>query len=198
MDDKKKQLKIIYDTFSKDTGTYRESAACEKGCAYCCSGAGNIDITTLEGLVILDEINKMPKGRKIQLEKSLSKDMRKWKEGAPSPCPFLMKNNACMVYDIRPFSCRRIYSNHVCDSAHPPVIHKEVMSFSEKTIYALQKLDDTGYSGHISCILYMLNTPKFLETYLGGGYKPEEVMAFGKTFKIIINRMMLQKSHAKG
>ena len=32
----------------------------------------------------------------------------------------------------------------------------------------LQRLDDNGYSGHLSFILHMLDTPRFLATYQAG------------------------------
>lgn len=99
-----------------------------------------------------------------------------------------------MIYDNRPFSCRRIYSVHHCDPAHPPALNRQVMDIARQTIQALQQLDDTGYSGHISCMLHMLDAPRFLSTYLAGDYKPEVVVAFGNTCKIVINRMVSWRS----
>ena len=58
----------------------------------------------------------------------------------------------------------------------------------------LQRLDDKGYSGHLSYILQMLDTPRFLATYQAGDFKPEEIMAFGKTHRIVINRMVVTPS----
>jgi len=37
----------------------------------------------------------------------------------------------------------------------------------------------------------MLDTPAFLTTYLSGAFKPEAVMMYGKTHRIVINRMMV-------
>jgi hypothetical protein len=102
-----------------------------------------------------------------------------------------MKNNACMIYENRPFSCRRIYSAHVCSQDAPPAVSRQVMERADQTIAALQTLDDTGYSGHLSYILYMLSVPAFLNTYTAGEFKPEEIMEFGKAHRIAINRMMV-------
>lgn len=190
METKIEPLKTIYHEFEKQTAAYKKGAACEQGCAYCCKDAGNIDITTLEGLIIRDKIKKMQRSRQATLKKALAKDMKKRNAGEASICPFLMKTSACMIYEIRPFSCRRIYSVHRCDSTHPPALSRQVMDIANQSINALQQLDDSGYSGHISCILHMLDAPRFLSTYLAGDYKPEEVVAFGKTYKIVINRMV--------
>jgi len=40
----------------------------------------------------------------------------------------------------------------------------------------------------------MLDTPRFLATYRAGDFKPEEIMAFGKTHRIVINRMVVTPS----
>jgi len=37
----------------------------------------------------------------------------------------------------------------------------------------------------------MLNSPGFLKTYQSGEYNPQEIMKFGKSHGIIINKMMI-------
>ncbi|SLM31084.1 conserved hypothetical protein [Desulfamplus magnetovallimortis] len=133
--------------------------------------------------------------RQKSLTKSFQKEIKQREQGIVAPCPFLMKNSACMIYDDRPFSCRRIYSTHVCSQDNPPVVSRQIMDIADKTILELQQLDITGYSGHMSYILYMLSTPKFLDTYLKGEFKPEEIMVFGQSHKIAINKMMLHSNH---
>ena len=70
----------------------------------------------------------------------------------------------------------------------PEVISRRVMEMATETIAALQRLDCNGYSGHISFVLHMLESPRFLATYLAGDSKPGEIMAFGKTHRIVINK----------
>ena len=190
MDKKINHLQRIYHEFEHQAALYKENAACQKGCAYCCTDAGSIHITTLEGIVIRETIGKMPRPRQIQLEKTLAKDMRRREKSQRSVCPFLMKNKACMIYAVRPFACRRIYSLKTCNQNQPPVLNRRVMEMGKKTIRDLQLLDDHGYSGHISYILHMLDAPRFLAVYLASEHKPEEVMQFGKTHNIIINHMV--------
>jgi hypothetical protein len=95
-----------------------------------------------------------------------------------------------MIYDIRPFACRRIYSLHKCSQTQPPMLHRQVMSHAQEVLYALQRLDVNGYTGHMSFILHLLDIPDFLTTYQTGDFKPQEIMGFGKAHRIVINRMV--------
>jgi hypothetical protein len=191
VEEKIPELAKIYSSFAQETNAYRDQEACQKGCGFCCTDAGSIDMTTLEGLQIQRTIKTLPRARQLLLAKALAKNIRKREQQETHPCPFLLKNRACMIYPVRPFACRRIYSNHVCTRENPPQISRHVMAMAASSIRALQQLDDTGYSGHISFVLHMLATPAFLETYLAGEFKPEEIMRFGKSHKIIINKMMV-------
>ncbi len=70
------------------------------------------------------------------------------------------------------------------------MVNRQVMEAADQSIKALQQLDNTGYSGHLSYVLYMLSVPAFMDVYQTGAFKPEEIMEFGKSHKIVINRMM--------
>ena len=190
MEEKLNQIRENYDAFEDGAAPYKTGAACRKGCAYCCTDAGSIDITTLEGLAIRSEILGLARPLQLKVKKALNRDMKKRENGRPNPCPFLMKNRACLIYANRPFSCRRIYSLHTCSAEQPPMLHRAVMKTAAETIRRLQHIDDTGYTGHLSFILFLLENTKFLETYLAGDYRPEEIMHFGKTHRITINRIM--------
>ncbi len=182
-------LQPIYDTFEHEAAPYKTQAACCKGCAYCCTEAGAIHITTVEGLAIQTAMTGLAKPQRAAAKKALAKEMSRREKGLSSPCAFLMKNKACMIYEARPFACRRIYSLETCSKEQPPILSRHVMEMGESAIKSLQRLDDTGYSGHLSYILHMLDAPRFLETYLAGAFKPEEVTDFGKSHQILINRM---------
>ena len=187
------QLPLIYQRFASEAQPYQSEAACARGCAYCCKDAGRIHITTLEGMVIKTAMGKLPVPQATKVRKALAKDMKRREQNQPSPCPFLLKNNACMIYQDRPFVCRRIYSLKRCSSSQPPVLSRAVMEMGEQTIRELQQLDDTGYSGHLSYILHMLEAPKFMATYQAGDFKPEEILDFGKSHQILINRVVSEK-----
>jgi hypothetical protein len=61
------------------------------------------------------------------------------------------------------------------------------------TVKKLQYLDDTGYSGHLSYILYLISLPDFKVLYQTGGFDPAKIMSFGKRHGIVINRMVSDK-----
>ena len=190
MEEKIRHLQPIYDAFEAAAAPYKADAACAKGCAFCCTDAGSIHITTLEGLVIRRRIEQLPRSRQVTVKKSLTADMKRRERTQPSACPLLMKNRACMIYDQRPFACRRIYSLKTCSANQHPVLSKQVMALGDGAIRKLQQLDATGYSGHLAYILHMLATPAFLNTYLAGDHRPEEIMQFGKSHGIVINRII--------
>lgn len=190
MEEKIAQLKDIYAAFEADTRDLVRGHACTRGCSFCCREAGSIDITTLEGMVIRKAMGNMPGNRQKTLTKTFRSEIKQREAQKTVPCPFLMKNSACMIYEDRPFSCRRIYSAHVCGQDASPVVSRRVMERADQAIAALQRLDNTGYSGHLSYILYMLSVPAFLSTYTAGKFKPQEIMEFGKAHRIVINRMM--------
>jgi hypothetical protein len=150
---------------------------------------GTVDITTLEGLVIRERLGKLKRPLAAKLAKALNRDIRKRENGEKNRCPFLQKNKHCLIYDSRPFSCRQLYPLKTC-GPQGPTIHRQVIELARATVARLQALDETGYSGHLSYILHMLGSEKFLKVYLSGAFKPEEVMVFGKSHRIAIHRML--------
>jgi Fe-S-cluster containining protein len=183
-----------YRQFEVQGAPYTRGAACARGCAFCCRQAGSIDITTLEGLRIREAIAGMPRARQQAVRRALAREMKRREAGEVVPCPFLQRDDACMIYELRPFACRRIYSVHRCSEQEPPALSRRYLALGETVQHALQRLDANGYSGHITFILYMLDAPRFLETYLAGDLRPEEVVAFGKAHRIAINRVVAGRS----
>lgn len=183
-------LEQIYEGFEASARELKKLQACKPGCSFCCESAGRIDITTLEGMNIRQAMEKMSKARQKTLTKAFRKEIKLREKDKAAPCPFLMKNKACMIYECRPFSCRRIYSARICSMENPPAVDKKIMEVGQQTIKKLQVLDSTGYSGHLSYIFYMLSVPAFSRVYLAGGFKPEQIMDFGRAHGIIINRYL--------
>ena len=190
MEYKIEQIEEIYQTFEREVQPYARQAVCARGCAFCCTDAGRIDVTTLEGLRIQRKIDALTRPQQVALNKAITSERRKRQKQQAASCPFLQKNKACMIYAARPFACRRLYSLRVCNRENPPMLNRHVFEIAGRTIRQLQELDDTGYTGHLTDILFMLQNPAFRDTYLDGAYKPEEVMAFGKTHQIVINRII--------
>jgi uncharacterized protein len=186
MINKQNQLVEIYDLFERDMLPYKTDALCKAGCSFCCTHFGNVDITTLEGLRILQFLKRLPKQLQKTLQKKIDKNKKDRENQIATPCPFLKPDNTCLIYDVRPFSCRRLYSVKKC-GRNGPTVHRQAVDLSKKILWMLQSLDSTGYSGHITYILYLLRQPHFLGLYASGGFNPVEIAAYGKSHGIIIN-----------
>jgi hypothetical protein len=191
--DKREKLPEIYSDFENSVSEFKKSAACKVGCADCCIYVGNVDITTLEGIVIQNRLESFEKKLKDKIRKNLDKNKAERERSVLARCAFLKEDNTCRIYDIRPFSCRRIYSIKQCNQSQP-VVHRQVIESADYTISKLQQLDDKGYSGHMSFILYLLDKSGFRKAYLGGKFNPGKIMNFGKSHGIIINRFIKPKS----
>jgi Fe-S-cluster containining protein len=185
---KTSQVFEIYTQFEEAAFEFRQAAVCAPGCAFCCTRMGTVDITTLEGLGIRERLGQMKRPVAAKIAKQINRDIRKKENGEKNRCPFLQKNNHCMIYAIRPFSCRQLYSLKKC-GAQGPTVHRQAVALARAAVAKIQAIDDTGYSGHLSYILHMLGSEKFRQVYLAGAFKPEEIMLFGKSHKIVINRM---------
>jgi uncharacterized protein len=188
MMEKQAGLRDIYRSFEEQSREFRQEAVCRTGCAFCCTRVGSVDITTLEGLAILENIAGLARPVRKQVARLLEKNRRQKEKKEITRCPFLLKNNTCRSYEDRPFSCRQLYSLEKC-GPKGPTVHRQVVDMARRAVEKLQRLDDTGYSGHISHILAMLDAPRFRRTYLSGGFNPAEIMDFGKAHGIVINRM---------
>jgi len=187
--DKKEKLIEIYHRFESDVFEFKKLAACQIGCADCCIDVGNVDITTLEGIIIYERINIFAKPLKAEIQKRLAQNKAEKENNKFAKCAFLKEDDTCLIYDIRPFSCRRLYSVKKCNGG-PPTIHRQAVKLANEAVRELQHLDDTGYSGHLSFILYLLNKPKFKKAYLSGKFDPEKIRNFGMSHNILINQFI--------
>jgi hypothetical protein len=185
--EKKRNLLPAYRAFEEAVGEMKTLAVCEIGCNFCCTRMGRIDITTLEGLVILERLESMNRDTRDELNRKIERDRSEKEKGLTSACPFQNNEGACLIYDVRPFSCRQLYSLRKCDGGGP-LIHRQAVDIAGKTVRKIQGIDDSGYSGHLSFILHLLGLPEFRTLYLAGGFDPMMIAAFGKTHGIIINR----------
>lgn len=148
---------------------------------------GNVDITTLEGVVILRHVKRLDPVMRKDLGKKLKQNRKTKKESKFARCAFLLNNNSCSIYPVRPFSCRCLYSLQKCGE-NGPMIHRQAWQTAEAIRSAIQQLDDTGYTGHLSYILQLLNDARFSRTYLAGAFAPDEIQKFAMEHGITINR----------
>jgi len=186
-EDKKKQLRAIYDRFEQEVRPFKQHAICRLGCTYCCTDVGNVDINTLEGLIIWERTNGFVQNQKQDIRDKLNQNKTQKEQETVARCPFLGQDGACLIYDIRPFSCRQLYSVRQYQG-QGPTVHRQALVLAKKAVRDMQQVDNTGYSGHLSYILYLLEKPSFRKLYVKGGFDPGRIMTFGKNHHIVINR----------
>jgi hypothetical protein len=189
IEEKKKQLRELYEQYERDVAEFKKAAACEAGCADCCIGVGDIDITTLEGVVIRERVATSDRPLQAEIKAGLAQNKAEREQGKLSRCAFLKGDKTCMIYDIRPFSCHQLYSVKRCNGA-PPTIHRQAVNLARQTVDEIQRLDFGGYSGHISYILYLLAKEDFRRRYLHGKSDPQKIVNFGRSHGILINRFV--------
>jgi hypothetical protein len=187
--DKRKRLEELYRQYEQEVAELKKTAACVKGCATCCTDVGNIDITTLEGIIIYDRLATFKESLRLKIKNKLAKNKIERENGRLYPCAFLKEDNTCMIYDIRPFSCRWLYSIKKCDGGSP-TIHRQALNRAKCILKKIQLLDFNGYSGHMSYILYLLDQKEFRDLYLCNKLKPQKISDFGRSHKILINRFI--------
>jgi len=165
LEDKKKRLQELYEQYENEVSDFKKMAACEIGCADCCIDVGNIDITTLEGIIIYEQMSSFEKLIHTEIKNRLAKNKAEREEKKLSRCAFLNEDKMCIIYSIRPFSCRQLYSVKKCNGASP-TIHRQAVETGKQIREKIQQLDAAGYSGHISYILYLLDKESFRKRYL--------------------------------
>ena len=182
-----KSLLEIYRRFEEMAEPYSRFAVCGPGCADCCTTVGDIDITTLEGLNIIGQLQRFDAVRQKTFQKALKENARLKASSKLVRCPFLLKDDRCGIYPARPFSCRRVYSVSTCGQ-HGPTVNRHLWELADGTVKAIQELDHTGYSGHLTFIIQLLKDARFRKTYASGGFSPEEISSFARQHRLIINR----------
>ena len=171
LDEKKGQLFSLYEEFEHPVAPFRAQAVCVKGCADCCIQVGTVAATTLEGMVIREYLEGWPNPARETVRQRLRVNRKAKLTQVFARCAFLDEEQACAVYPVRPFSCRRLYSVKTCGE-QGPVIHRRAMALAGRTIEILQDLDPAGCSGHLSFILYLLEKQEFRRAYLQGLWDP--------------------------
>lgn len=185
--EKRKRLEELYDQYERDVAEFKKSAACVRGCATCCIDVGNIDIVTIEGISIYNRLATFEEPLRSEIRTRLARNKMDREKGRLSQCAFLRKDKTCMIYDIRPFSCRRLYSVRRCNGG-PPIIHRQALGIANQIVKKIQQLDFNGYSGHISYILYLLDRKDFRKAYLCDRFNPQKIANFGQSHGILINK----------
>lgn len=88
-----RKLEIIYELQDSLSASISKYTPCKKGCSACCHY--NVNVSALE----VDYIEKMTGHQR-------SRKLAPSENFLGKPCPFLI-DNACSIYEFRPFACRR-------------------------------------------------------------------------------------------
>jgi hypothetical protein len=186
LDKKKEQLVALYEEFERDIAPFRAQAVCIKGCADCCIHVGTVAATTLEGMVIREYLEGWSKQSREAVRRRLRINRSEKFAQVFARCAFLDEEQACTVYPVRPFSCRRLYSVKTCGD-QGPVIHRRAMALAGRTIEIMQDLDPAGCSGHLSFILHLLDNKEFRCAYLQGIWDPGRVQKLVERYQLTVH-----------
>ncbi|HKJ97356.1 MAG TPA: YkgJ family cysteine cluster protein [Desulfotignum sp.] len=132
-------LASAMDWFVKSLVPLPEAAACKTGCAWCCHL--RVGVSIFEALVIFHEIRTQATAEglaflKHRILKTSDRgdilDENFWRTSR-CPCPFLDLDNTCrcLIYGLRPFSCRAFHSldDAVCRRGYDLGIQIQVPCF---------------------------------------------------------------------
>jgi len=179
-------LNQIYTEYVTAAAPFKAQAVCSEGCDFCCTHYGPLDVTTLEGLVIYHWMLKRPKKLRRDLMKAVTRNRKRKLQGEAAVCPFLNRKGKCRIYAIRPFSCRQLYSLERC-GGQGPVVSRQAVALARETVSRLQALDESGYSGHLTYILDLLDREDLRTLYLKGRLNPGAIHGLGRRYGLRIN-----------
>jgi len=149
--------------------------ACKKRCCLCCTG--NVTMTTLEGLKVVEEItakgNKSLFGRIKESGKAgfrpritinemaqiCSEEMDLPEEDYMSDgvCPLLI-DQECSVYESRPFGCRCFISNVNCAEGGSAVVDDFAVTVNNIFMQIIEHTDSGRFSGNLADVLQFLES----------------------------------------
>jgi len=179
-------LAAIYRAHEQAVQPFTQDAICRPGCSFCCTHYGRLDATTLEGLAIRRRLALFNGRQQVRLRDRIRRNRIEKEAGKASVCPFLDNDGRCRIYEVRPFSCRQLYSLKPCRDSGPTV-HRQAVALARQAVRTIQRLDDTGYSGHLTFLLALLEDRRFRCLYSGGGFDPAGIEVFGKAHGLTIN-----------
>ena len=162
------QLYNIYDAYVDSL-----DIACKKFCADCCTC--NVTMTTLEAYRIVNALDldtrKAILGKlRLQLAKKrftpqittnqladicLSDEDPPEEDIDPDwgPCPILTGDNACPVYDLRPFGCRNMVSRQCCADTGVAEIDEFTLTVNHVFLQYIEHIDQNGFSGNFADVM---------------------------------------------
>jgi len=149
--------------------------ACRRGCAHCCTR--NVVMTSLEGRLLMPRLTESgcadllmslsdsASGPRFVPKTTVNGLADLFARGEPPPeeinepawgrCA-LLRDDACPVYPVRPFSCRCMVSACDCGVAGSGEMDEFTVTLATVFQQYLEHLDQTGYSGNMADIIRCL------------------------------------------
>ncbi len=86
---------------------------------------------------------------------------------APSdPCTFLdEKDKRCLIYEVRPFSCRILFSEKKCDEVGHAVVSPVLFTINSALLQVVEHIDSGGLFANMIDMLVFLGDKKNLDEY---------------------------------
>lgn len=166
-------IREVYDRYARTL-----DLACKKGCAACCTI--NVTLTSLEACAIADRLDALPRGdrlwdrvvaasesRRFSPQSTFNRIARYYADGveppaeetpdpAWGPCPLLMADGSCPVYEVRPFACRCMVSQTACDAAGSAAVSSFTVTVGTVMHQYIEHIDRAGVSGNLTDLLLCL------------------------------------------
>jgi Fe-S-cluster containining protein len=182
LESKKALLTAVYEVY--DSVTEKLPKACHRGCDTCCTQ--NVVSTTLEGDLMMDYLEKT--GRSSLLEQAVTgTDNTRFRpsitlnelagyclrqetppdqdlEHGFTACPFL-EDQGCPVYEVRPFSCRCLWSEEICADHGEAVMNPVLVSLNGVFEQIIEHVDSGGLYGNLLDVLRALHSSEGKEAY---------------------------------
>lgn len=165
-------LNTLYMYFDKLIKPIHAISSCKKGCSACCKLV--VSASALEAEVIRNFIiNKLDKVKIKEIYRKIAKNKNAYPDAlkigsiysdyttgtfmkSNIPCPFLSDKNTCLVYEARPFACRKylVFStSEICKLENEEVIYYNAGYFNSliEIIELLNSIiyKDLNYTKHL-------------------------------------------------
>jgi Fe-S-cluster containining protein len=166
-------LKKIYGLYN-DASKHLD-VACKKNCAACCTP--NVTMTTLEGYLIAGHMISNDQAELFEnIQANISENRFKpeittnrladlcmkgddppeeEKKYSNKSCP-LLKDNLCLIYEVRPLGCRCFMSKHDCSKAGYAEVDPFVMTLNTLFMQFVEHIDSMGFTGNFADVLLLM------------------------------------------
>ena len=166
-------LATMFDRFDEWSKPF--AFACSRGCAFCCTQ--NVTVTAVEARMLLDYIvaesmqqwlidrlqSGLPNHRATLTTNQFAQSCLRGaapqiEEGVfDASCP-LLENDLCMVYPVRPFSCRCFSSTAVCRKGGSAIVPPEYLAAATAVSQLIEHLGQFNLWGNMLHVLYVMGS----------------------------------------